>query len=109
MFSIVGGSALLPDDLFGAGTTAIDGYNLYIGVMIMMLVGFGYLMTFMRYYGLGAVGFCLLVTAVGMQWGLLVENFFEMWWHGEFKEVWLYSCYWRICSYKLCFIHSIVT
>ena len=73
------------DDATPTATRALDGYNLYVGVMIMMLVGFGYLMTFMKYYGLGAVGFCLIVTAVGLQWALIWESFFEMWhadkWH----------------------------
>ena len=37
-------------------------YRNYIDVALMMLVGFGYLMTFLRYYGLGAVGECVLYT-----------------------------------------------
>lgn len=34
-------------------------YRNYVDVALMMLVGFGYLMTFLRYYGLGAVGMCM--------------------------------------------------
>jgi hypothetical protein len=37
-------------------------YMLYIGVCLMMLIGFGYLMTFLRWYGVGSVGLTMLIT-----------------------------------------------
>jgi len=49
-------------------------YNLYVGVALMMFVGFGYLMTFLKGYGLGAVGFTMFITCAGVQWALLIEN-----------------------------------
>ena len=48
-------------------------YNYYIGVSLMMFVGFGYLMTFLRWYGLGAVGLTMLITALGVEVSLLIE------------------------------------
>ena len=88
LFGIFGGDRMLSADYFGGSATrALDGYNLYIGVMIMMLIGFGYLMTFLKFYGLGAVGFCLLVTALGLQWGLLIEAFFTQVWANEWSAV----------------------
>merc|ERR1719440_698853 len=42
----------------------------------MMFVGFGYLMTFLKSYGLGAVGFTMMLTCVGVQWAMIVENIF---------------------------------
>jgi len=48
--------------------------NFYVGVALMMFVGFGYLMTFLKAYGLGAVGFTMLITCLGVQWAMLVEN-----------------------------------
>ena len=33
----------------------------------MMVIGFGYLMTFLRYYGLGAVGLTMFITALGIE------------------------------------------
>jgi len=52
-------------------------YNMFIGVEIMMFVGFGYLMTFLKWYGLGAVGFTMMVTAMGLQWAMFTESFFD--------------------------------
>jgi len=40
----------------------------------MMFVGFGYLMTFLKAYGLGAVGFTMFITCAGVEWALLIEN-----------------------------------
>ena len=48
-------------------------YNYYIGVMMMMFVGFGYLMAFLRSYGLGAVGLTMLATCVGIEVFLVID------------------------------------
>eukprot|EP00930_Biecheleria_cincta_P097407 TRINITY_DN8911_c0_g1_i2.p1 TRINITY_DN8911_c0_g1~~TRINITY_DN8911_c0_g1_i2.p1 ORF type:complete len:422 (+),score=83.41 TRINITY_DN8911_c0_g1_i2:47-1267(+) len=50
-------------------------YNYYVGVALMMFVGFGYLMTFLKAYGLGAVGFTMLITCLGVQWAIILECF----------------------------------
>ena len=34
-------------------------------------------MTFMKWYGLGAVGFTMLVTAMALQWAVFTESFFD--------------------------------
>ncbi len=34
-------------------------------------------MTFLKWYGLGAVGLTMMVTAVGIQWSLFTESFFD--------------------------------
>jgi len=49
-------------------------YNFYVGVALMMFVGFGYLMTFLKAYGLGAVGFTALITCLGVEWALCIEQ-----------------------------------
>ena len=41
----------------------------------MIFVGFGFLMTFMRRYGYGSIGFNLLLAAFAIQWSTLVEGF----------------------------------
>jgi len=48
--------------------------SLYLGVALMIFVGFGYLKTFLKAYGLGAVGFTLLISCVGIQWALILES-----------------------------------
>mmetsp|Transcript_76906 Transcript_76906/g.168100 ORF Transcript_76906/g.168100 Transcript_76906/m.168100 type:complete len:400 (-) Transcript_76906:604-1803(-) len=50
-------------------------YNYYVGVALMMFVGFGYLMTFLKAYGLGAVGFTFFITCLGVQWAIVVEAY----------------------------------
>lgn len=60
---------------------AQQGYTMFTGIEIMMFVGFGYLMTFMKYYGVSAVGFTMLITALGLQWAVLTEAFCHQWIH----------------------------
>ena len=74
LFACVGGSEVLdPSTAPGTGT---QGYNMFIGVEVMMFVGFGYLMTFLKWYGMGAVAFTMLITALGLQWSLFTESLF---------------------------------
>jgi ammonium transporter Rh len=54
---------------------SIAEYYMFKDIMIMLLIGFGYLMTFLRQYGLSSVGFTLLLVVVSMQLNLLVEFF----------------------------------
>eukprot|EP00440_Ansanella_granifera_P033478 gb/GFBE01036324.1/.p1 GENE.gb/GFBE01036324.1/~~gb/GFBE01036324.1/.p1 ORF type:complete len:456 (+),score=123.37 gb/GFBE01036324.1/:1-1368(+) len=56
-----------------ADTDSSSIYNFYVGVALMMFVGFGYLMTFLKAYGLGAVGFTMLITCLGVEWAIILE------------------------------------
>ena len=47
-------------------------YEMYMGVALMMLVGFGYLMTFLKLYGMGAVGFTFIITVLAVQINVLL-------------------------------------
>ena len=86
-FGVFGGNITLEDDsgsrVHGTGT---QGYNMFIGILIMMLVGFGYLMTFIKWYGLGAVGFTMVVTAMGLQWAVFTQSFWAQVFNDEFEE-----------------------
>lgn len=48
-------------------------YIAYRDIMAMLLLGFGYLMTFLKKYGLGAVGFTMMLTVLSMELNILVE------------------------------------
>jgi len=52
-------------------------YNAFSGVEIMMFIGFGYLMTFLKRYGMGAVGLTMLITVVALQWGVWIDVSFR--------------------------------
>lgn len=43
----------------------------------MIFVGFGFLMTFLKRYSFGAVGFNFLIAAFGIQWALLMQGWFH--------------------------------
>lgn len=66
---------------YGANTAAnMQLYNYFIGVTIMMFVGFGFLMAVLRWYGVGAVGLTMLITAVGLEVAVLVEPLVKNGW-----------------------------
>lgn len=44
----------------------------------MIFIGFGYLMTFLKRYSFGGVGFTLLFGAVLVQWAILTYGFFHL-------------------------------
>jgi ammonium transporter Rh len=46
-------------------------------VHTMMFIGFGFLMTFLKRYGFGSVGFNFLVAAYVLEWSLLVRGWLE--------------------------------
>jgi len=58
-----------------ANTDKSSVYNFYVGVALMMFVGFGYLMTFLKSYGLGAVGFTMYITCLGVEFAIIIESF----------------------------------
>lgn len=64
-----------------------DIYVMFTGIEIMMFFGFGYLMTFLSRYGLGAIGLTMLITIIGIQWGILVEGFFKAVYHNSWVYV----------------------
>uniref|UniRef100_A0A8C6NZX5 Ammonium transporter Rh type A n=1 Tax=Nothobranchius furzeri TaxID=105023 RepID=A0A8C6NZX5_NOTFU len=53
-------------------------------VHVMIFIGFGFLMTFLKRYGFSSVGVNLLLAAFGLQWGLLMQGIWHMD-HGKIK------------------------
>jgi len=48
-------------------------YSIFSDIMVMLLLGFGYLMTFLKSYGLGAVGLTMFLTVLAMELNLFME------------------------------------
>ncbi|KAM6366745.1 ammonium transporter Rh type A isoform 2-T2 [Alca torda] len=53
-------------------------YPLFQDVHVMIFVGFGFLMTFLKKYGFSSVGLNMLIAAFGLQWGTLMQGFWHM-------------------------------
>ncbi|NWV12304.1 RHAG protein, partial [Ptilonorhynchus violaceus] len=53
-------------------------YPHFQDVHVMIFVGFGFLMTFLKKYGFSSVGFNMLIAAFGLQWGTLMQGFWHM-------------------------------
>ena len=47
-------------------------------VHVMMFIGFGYLMTFLKRYGFSSVGFNFLICAFVIQWATLMSGFLHL-------------------------------
>lgn len=56
-------------------------YGMFQDVHVMIFVGFGFLMTFLKRYGYGSVGFNFLLAAFVLQWATLVGGYLKS--HGE--------------------------
>ncbi|XP_040824396.1 ammonium transporter Rh type C-like [Ochotona curzoniae] len=52
-------------------------YPSFQDVHVMVFLGFGFLMTFLHRYGYSAVGFNFLLAAMGIQWALLMQGWFQ--------------------------------
>uniref|UniRef100_A0A4W5JQN5 Rh family C glycoprotein n=1 Tax=Hucho hucho TaxID=62062 RepID=A0A4W5JQN5_9TELE len=52
-------------------------YPSFQDVHVMIFVGFGFLMTFLKRYSFGAVGFNFLIASFGLQWALLMQGWFH--------------------------------
>ncbi|XP_055070229.2 rh family, C glycoprotein, like 1 [Misgurnus anguillicaudatus] len=52
-------------------------YPSFQDVHVMIFVGFGFLMTFLKRYSFGGVGFNFLIAAFGIQWALLMQGWFH--------------------------------
>nr|AAK50057.2 Rh-like protein [Carcinus maenas] len=53
-------------------------YPMFQDVHVMIFIGFGFLMMFLKRYGLSAVGMNFLIAALCLQWAILVNGFFHL-------------------------------
>jgi len=58
-------------------------YSMFMDVHVMIFIGFGYLMTFLRKYGHSSVGINFLIGAFIIQWHMLCGGFFEQLFQSE--------------------------
>lgn len=62
----------------------IGKYSQFQDVHVMMFVGFGMLMLFLKKYALSAMTYTFLITVIVIQWHILVHGF----WHNVFSGHW---------------------
>jgi ammonium transporter Rh len=62
-------------------------YPLYQDIHVMIFVGFGFLMTFMRSYNLSAVSYNFLLGAIAIQYSILINGFFHNLFHNEWDYI----------------------
>lgn len=60
-------------------------YPLFQDVHVMIFIGFGFLMTFLKRYGYGAVSINMLISAFVIQWAFIVRGIIHHVVHGEAK------------------------
>uniref|UniRef100_A0A7N6FCJ5 Ammonium transporter Rh type A n=1 Tax=Anabas testudineus TaxID=64144 RepID=A0A7N6FCJ5_ANATE len=65
------GNGYIPDPFFLCAPVFQD-------VHVMIFIGFGFLMTFLKRYGFSSVGINLLLAAFGLQWGLLMQGIWHL-------------------------------
>lgn len=53
-------------------------YPMFQDVHVMIFIGFGFLMTFLKRYGFSSVGFNFLLGALMLQWSILCEGFYDL-------------------------------
>ncbi|XP_053571980.1 ammonium transporter Rh type C-like [Bombina bombina] len=58
-------------------------YPSFQDVHVMVFVGFGFLMTFLMFYGYGGVGFNFLLAAFAIQWAILMQGWFHSFYDGK--------------------------
>lgn len=65
-------------------------YPMYQDVNVMMLIGFGFLMTFVKYGSWSALGFTFLINAIIVQYYLVWSTFWQKVMHGTWDSITVY-------------------
>jgi len=56
---------------------------MYQDVHVMVFIGFGYLLVFLKKHGFGSIGLYFLIAAFVIEWSLLLNGVFEHGWGGH--------------------------
>lgn len=70
-----------------ADDSMVEVYPLFQDIHIMMFIGFGFLMTFLRKYGYSSITFNFVVAALSIQWGMLTVLFFRQALHASAADL----------------------
>merc|ERR1719511_256953 len=62
-------------------------YPIFQDVHVMIFIGFGFLMVFLKTHSWTSVGFNFLIAAWVVQVGILITAFFHMLFEGEFHKI----------------------
>ena len=84
-YSDAAGATSSNDEAASASVTKY--YGFFQDVHVMIFVGFGFLMTFLRKYSFSSVGFNFLVAALTIQWSMLVHGFFHALWTDHWEKI----------------------
>lgn len=68
-------------------TDNIGKYPMFQDVHVMIFVGFGFLMTFLKKYGYSAVSFNFIISALTVQWAMLMSGFWEHAWNNKLDHL----------------------
>ena len=55
-------------------------FSVFQDVHVMIFIGFGFLMTFLKRYGFGSVAFNLMLSALVIQWSIIIRGCLDV--HG---------------------------
>ena len=53
-------------------------FAVFQDVHVMVFIGFGFLMTFLKRYGFSALGYNFLIAALVIQWATMMQGFFDI-------------------------------
>lgn len=53
-------------------------YPMFQDVHVMIFIGFGFLMTFLKRYGFSSVGLNFMIASLSLQWAILMNGFFHL-------------------------------
>jgi len=70
------------NDSSTSDSPARDFYGFFQDVHVMIFIGFGFLMTFLKKYSYGSVGYNMFISALVIQWATLINA----WFHNAFSD-----------------------
>mmetsp|Transcript_6390 Transcript_6390/g.9305 ORF Transcript_6390/g.9305 Transcript_6390/m.9305 type:complete len:455 (-) Transcript_6390:64-1428(-) len=70
-----------------SGNSILTKYSQFQDVHVMMFIGFGMLMLFLKKYALSAMSYTFLITVIVIQWHILVHGFWKNVFEGHWEKI----------------------